>query len=99
MVSFFQLPHEFDALIKANKRCKVKKKIAPFSLFLIRRRRHKHISIKNNELCFFFYTSKSLSLVCIVRYFVSPDEADFHFPQEKCAYNVRRFHQKHDPEQ
>jgi hypothetical protein len=50
MVSFFQLPHEFDALIKANKRCKVKKKIAPFSLFLIRRRKHKHISIKNNEL-------------------------------------------------
>jgi len=54
MVSFFQLPHELDVLIKANKRCKVKKKIAPFSLFLITRRKHKHISIKNNELCIYF---------------------------------------------
>ena len=54
MVSFFQLPHELDVLIKANKRCKVKKKIAPFSLFLMTRRKHKHISIKNNELCIYF---------------------------------------------
>ena len=54
MVSFFQLPHELDVLIKANKRCKVKKKIAAFSIFLATCQKHKHISIKNNELCIYF---------------------------------------------